>query len=76
MSQQLGVHCWEHSQLGTWWIVTLCAKGGVHDEQIADWCTQQFGYVDKGMFRFGVSQDFWFHQEDQAISCWLTWGAS
>lgn len=60
----------------TWWIVTLPCAGSLHDQRIVDWCQDQFGYVDKGVIKVAISQDFWFEQEHEAISCWLTWGGA
>lgn len=74
---KLGIEHWVNSQEGEWWIVSLPHHAhsvhDVHDAQIATWCDQQFGYVDKGVLRPHHSQDFWFKTESEALQCWLTW---
>lgn len=60
----------------TWWVVRMPCVGHEHDQTIVDWYHEQFGYVDKGVDRVNMHQDFWFDHEHEAIAFWLTWGAS
>lgn len=71
---RLGVHEWCHHQQGCHWIVTLPCDHDQHDAEIVRWCKHEFGYVDPGVVRIRISQDFWFKSESEALLCWLTWG--
>lgn len=56
-----------------WYIVTVPCEGYTHDQTIADWCQEQFGYVHPGAIRSLVSQSFWFANAQDAHEFWLAW---
>ena len=55
------------------WIVTLPCDSFQHRREITAWIQKSFGSVDPGVIRSYISQDYWFKNQEDAVTTWLTW---